>query len=55
MMYVWQNAARPTWRCDFEGLSPVLRDERMELGKLQGKIEMLGLEARGQDEGCITC
>jgi len=48
MMYVWQNAAWPTWRCEFERLSPVLRDVRMELGKLQGRMEMLGLEARGR-------
>jgi Fic family protein len=48
MMYVWQNAAWPTWRCDFERLNPVLRDVRMDLGKLQGRMEMLGLEARGR-------
>ena len=47
MMDVWQNAAWPTWRCDFERLNPVLSDVRMELGKLQGRMEMLGFEARG--------
>ena len=47
-MYVWQNALWPQWRCDFERLNPFLQDLRMELGRLQGRMEMIGLEARGR-------
>jgi Fic family protein len=48
MLYVWQNASWPQWRCDFERLNPLLQDLRMELGLLQGRMEMIGLEARGR-------
>ena len=48
MMYVWQNAAWPKWWCDFERLNPLLQDLRMEVGRLQGRMEMIGLEARGR-------
>ena len=48
MMYVWQNALWPKWRCDFERLNSHLQDLRMEVGRLQGRMEMIGLEARGR-------
>ena len=48
MMYVWQNASWPQWGCDFERLNPLLQDLRIEFGRLQGRMEMIGLEARGR-------
>jgi Fic family protein len=48
MMYVWQNASWPQWRCDFDRLNPLLQDLRIEFGRLQGRMEMIGLEARGR-------
>jgi Fic family protein len=46
MSFVWQNAAWPNWTCDFERLNPLLQDLRMESARLQGRMEMIGLEAR---------
>jgi Fic family protein len=48
MRFVWQHPDWPNWSCDFTHLEPLLRSEHLALGKLHGKMEMLGLQARGR-------
>ena len=48
MRFVWEHPQWPKWWCDFERLHPHLQDLRLEVGRLQGRTEMIGLEARGR-------
>lgn len=46
--FVWEYPQWPKWWYDLARLNPLLQDLRMQFGKLQGRMEMLGLEARGR-------
>jgi Fic family protein len=48
MRFVWEHPDWPNWSCEFTRLEPILRNAHLNLGKLHGKMEMLGLEARGR-------